>query len=78
MRSWSILVCALLIVWYAITSAEMIDLTNGGIDLGRHLKNGELLLSPSAPHVVYSHVCSYARIQCLAQAIKSTAGSVAG
>jgi len=42
-------VFALLIAWFAITSAETIDLTFGGIDLGRHLKNGELLLSSKAP-----------------------------
>src|SRR5256885_1350061 len=44
----SIAVYVLLIAVYAITSAEVIDLTNGGIDLGRHLKNGELLLSRAA------------------------------
>lgn len=40
---------SLLIAWFAITSAETIDLTLGGDDLGRHLKNGELLLSSTAP-----------------------------
>ncbi len=43
------LVYALLLAWFAITSAEVIDLTMSGIDLGRHLKNGELMLSSSTP-----------------------------
>src|SRR5438128_2309762 len=55
----SIPVYALLIVWYAITSAEVIDLTNGGIDLGRHLKNGELLLSPAASQILHTNFYSY-------------------
>ena len=38
-----------------ITSAEVIDLTNGGIDLGRHLKNGELLLS----QILHTNFYSY-------------------
>jgi len=45
----ALLVFTLLIAWFAITSAETIDLTYGGVDLGRHLKNGELLLSSTAP-----------------------------
>ena len=49
----------LLIVLYAVTSAEMIDLTNGGIDLGRHLKNGELLLSPAASQILHTNFYSY-------------------
>jgi hypothetical protein len=43
------LVFTLLIAWFAITSAETIDPPWGGVDLGRHLKNGELLLSPTSP-----------------------------
>jgi len=34
---------------YALWSAETIDLFFGGIDLGRHLKNGELLLGTTVP-----------------------------
>ncbi len=45
----TILVYSLLMAWFAITSAETIDLTFTGADLGRHLKNGELLLSSTAP-----------------------------
>ncbi len=52
-------VYALLILLYAITSAEVIDLTNGGIDLGRHLKDGELLLSPAASQVLHTNFYSY-------------------
>ncbi len=55
----SIPVYTLLIVLYAITSAEVIDLTNGGIDLGRHLKNGELLLSPAASQILHTNFYSY-------------------
>jgi MFS family permease len=43
------LATALLTACYAISSTEKIELTFGGIDLGRHLKNGELLLSSTAP-----------------------------
>jgi hypothetical protein len=52
-------VYALMIVLYAITSAEVIDLTNGGIDLGRHLKDGELLLSPAASQILHTNFYSY-------------------
>src|SRR5262249_20062250 len=60
------LVFTLLIAWYAITSAETIDPTWGGVDLGRHLKNGELLLSPSAPAgaasaILHTNFSSYAQ-----------------
>src|SRR6266850_4000929 len=55
----SIPVYALLIGLYAIMSSEMIDLTNGGIDLGRHLKDGELLLSPAASQVLHTNFYSY-------------------
>jgi hypothetical protein len=56
----TILVFALLIAWYAITSAEVIDLTYGGIDLGRHLKNGELLLfSASSSELLHTNFYSY-------------------
>jgi len=43
-----IVVFALLLCCYALTSAEVIDFTTGATDLGRHLKNGELLLSGSS------------------------------
>ena len=38
-----------LLACYALSSIEIIDLTTSGADLGRHLKNGELLLSPAVP-----------------------------
>jgi hypothetical protein len=57
----SIPVYALMIVLYAITSAEVIDLTNGGVDLGRHLKDGELLLSPAASQILHTNFYSYAQ-----------------
>jgi len=44
-----LLAFGLLAALYALSSAEKIDLFYGGVDLGRHLKNGELLLSPVAP-----------------------------
>jgi hypothetical protein len=40
---------AVLLVFYALASANKIDLFFGGVDLGRHLMNGKLLLSSSAP-----------------------------
>ena len=55
----SIPVYAVTIVLYAITSAELIDLTNGGVDLGRHLKDGELLLSPAASQILHTNFYSY-------------------
>jgi hypothetical protein len=36
-------------VFYTLASANKIDLFFGGVDLGRHLTNGRLLLSSSAP-----------------------------
>lgn len=45
----ALLALCLVLVCYAIWSAEAIDLFYGGTDLGRHLKNGELLLSRGAP-----------------------------
>jgi hypothetical protein len=45
----TILALAFVLVLYSIWSAEVIDLFFGGTDLGRHLKNGELLLSSTAP-----------------------------
>src|SRR6266853_2187876 len=55
----SIAMYALLIAWYVITSAQVIDLTDGGIDLGRHLKDGELLWSPAASQILHTNFYSY-------------------
>jgi hypothetical protein len=46
-RISAVLVFTLLAACYALFSAESIDLLVTGDDLGRHLKNGELLLSSS-------------------------------
>ena len=40
---------ALLVVFFTVASANRIDLFFGGVDLGRHLMNGKLLLSASVP-----------------------------
>src|SRR5258708_25646989 len=51
---------ALIVAVYALTSAETIGLTRGGIDLGRHLRNGELILSPvESARVLHTNFYSY-------------------
>jgi hypothetical protein len=51
-----LLAATLLVACYVVASAQRIDLFFGGDDLGRHLKNGELLISPSAPPGVVSGI----------------------
>ncbi len=48
-RYFRAFVFGLLLICYGLTSAEEINLISGGVDLGRHLKNGELCLSPAGP-----------------------------
>jgi hypothetical protein len=48
-RLLAILASTLLVACFAISSADKIELYLHGDDLGRHLKNGELLLSSTAP-----------------------------
>ena len=48
-----VVVFALFLCLYALTSAETIDLTVSRSDLGRHLKNAELLLCQSSPFREY-------------------------
>jgi hypothetical protein len=50
------IIFVLLLGWYALTSAQTIDLTAGGIDLGRHLKNGELCLSSTTPKGTFEKI----------------------
>lgn len=60
-----ILAAIFLTVCFAVASAWEIDLFFGGVDLGRHLKNGELMLSSSAPagtasRILHTNFYSYA------------------
>ncbi len=55
----------LLVVFFALASARKIDFFFGGVDLGRHLMNGKLLLSSSAPagtasKILHKNFYSYA------------------
>ena len=45
----ALIATTLLVALFAVSSAEKIELYLRGNDLGRHLKNGELLLSSTAP-----------------------------
>jgi hypothetical protein len=61
----TILAATLLVVCYAVASLWEVELFFGGVDLGRHLKNGELLLSSSAPagsawQILHTNFYSYA------------------
>ena len=59
----TILAATLLVVCYAVASLWEIDLFFGGVDLGRHLKNGELLLSKApgaAWQILHTNFYSYA------------------
>lgn len=64
-RARAALVCLLLLVLFTLLSAQRIDLISAAADLGRHLKNGELLLSRDTPagtadRLLHTNFYSYA------------------
>lgn len=62
MRVATFVASTLLVACFAIASAEKIELYTRGDDLGRHLKNGELLLSSAgaASKLLHTNFYSYA------------------
>ena len=61
----AVIAAALLVACYAVWSAEKIELYLRGDDLGRHLKNGELILSSATPpgtvtRLLHTNFYSYA------------------
>ena len=53
-----------LMACYTLMSARVLEPFSGAIDLGRHLRDGEFLLSSSAWHVLHSNSYSYTDYRC--------------
>lgn len=65
-RARATLACLLLLVLFTLLAAQRINLISAAADLGRHLKNGELLLSRDAPagtadRLLHTNFYSYAQ-----------------